>query len=103
MDIIKATADNFDEKVLKSDKPVIVDFWASWCGPCQMMAKVIDAIAEERDDIAVAKVNVDEESALAQKYRVTSIPMIALFEGGVLKETSVGFMDKESLIKALGL
>lgn len=103
MDIIKATADNFDEKVLKSDKPVIVDFWASWCGPCQMMAKVIDAIAEERDDIAVAKVNVDEESALAQKYRVTSIPMIGLFEGGVLKETSVGFMDKESLIKALGL
>lgn len=103
MDIITATTANFNEVVLKSDKPVIVDFWAVWCQPCQMMSRVIDAIAEEREDIAVAKVNVDEESALASKYRVTSIPMIGLFKDGVLKASSVGFMDKESLLKELGL
>lgn len=103
MEIINATTANFDEVVLKSDKPVIVDFWAVWCQPCQMMSKVIDAIAEEREDIAVAKVNVDNEQSLAAKYRVTSIPMIGLFQDGVLKSSSVGFMDKESLINELGL
>ncbi len=103
MEIINVTAADFDEKVLKADKPVIVDFWAPWCGPCKMMANVIDAIAEERDDIIVAKVNVDDEAGLAQRYKVASIPMVGLFKDGVLKESSVGFMDKASLIGALGL
>ena len=104
MDIINiASVSDFEERVLKADKPVIVDFWAVWCGPCQMMAKVIDEIAGARTDIIVAKVNVDENMELAIRYNVSGIPMVGLFKNGELAKRSVGFMDKAALEKELGL
>jgi len=94
--------DNFDEEVLQSDKTVLVDFWASWCGPCRMLSPVIDEIAGERSDIKVGKVNVDEEPELAQKFDVMSIPMLAVFKGGKLVNSSVGVQPKEQLLGMLG-
>ena len=96
------TKDNFDEEVLQSDKTVLVDFWASWCGPCRMLSPVIDEIAGERSDIKVGKVNVDEEPELAQKFDVMSIPMLAVFKGGKLVNSSVGVQPKEQLLGMLG-
>ena len=101
---LKITTDNFEQEVLKSDIPVVVDFWASWCGPCRMLAPIIAEIAEEQaGKIKVGKLNVDEEPQLAAKYRVMSIPMVALFKNGEVVETSVGYKPKEELIEALGL
>ena len=101
---LKITTDNFEQEVLKSDVPVVVDFWASWCGPCRMLAPIIAEIAEEQaGNIKVGKLNVDEEPHLAAKYRVMSIPMVALFKNGEVVETSIGYKPKEELIEALGL
>ena len=101
---LKITTDNFEQEVLKSDIPVVVDFWASWCGPCRMLAPIIAEIAEEQaGKIKVGKLNVDEEPQLAAKYRVMSIPMVALFKNGEVVETSIGYKPKEELIEALGL
>lgn len=101
---LKITTDNFEQEVLKSDIPVVVDFWASWCGPCRMLAPIIAEIAEEQaGKIRVGKLNVDEEPQLAAKYRVMSIPMVALFKNGEVVETSIGYKPKEELIEALGL
>ena len=103
MEIIEITEDNFDEVVVCSDKKVLVDFWASWCGPCKMLAPVIDEIAKERDDIVVGKINVDEQMRLAIRYGVSGVPTIALFENGDIIERSVGYQSKEELISELGL
>ncbi len=103
MEIIEITEDNFDEVVVCSDKKVLVDFWASWCGPCKMLAPVIDEIAKERDDIVVGKINVDEQMGLAIRYGVSGVPTIALFENGDIIERSVGYQSKEELISELGL
>lgn len=98
------TAANFDELVVNSSKPVLVDFWASWCGPCKMMSPVVDAIAEEKaDHLVVGKINVDEQPALAQRFGVMSIPTILLFKDGKQVASSLGFMAKEKLLAALGL
>ena len=95
---ITLTESNFEQEVLKSDKGVLVDFWASWCGPCKMLAPVVAEIAEEHPEIKVGKVNVDDEGELAQKYGIVSIPTVMFFKDGELKKTSVGFVPKETLL-----
>lgn len=98
------TKENFESEVLNSDIPVLVDFWASWCGPCMMLSPVISEIAEELNGrIKVGKVNVDDEQELAIKYKVASIPTLLLFKNGKLEKTSVGFMPKNAILETLGL
>ena len=90
---------NFTEEVLNADKPVLVDFWASWCGPCRMFAPIIDAVAEEYpDEVKVGKINVDEENELSQQYRVASIPTLIMFKNGEAVKRSVGVISKEDVV-----
>lgn len=91
---------NFEEEVLKSEKPVLVDFWASWCGPCRMLAPTIDAIADDyASAVKVAKVNVDEENELAMRYKVASIPTLIVFKNGEPVNRSVGVVPREDIVK----
>ena len=102
MAAIELTTENFEQEVLQADKPVLVDFWASWCGPCKMLSPVIDEIAGERDDIKVGKVNVDEQPELAQKYGVMSIPTVLVIKGGAEVNKSVGAVPKKALLDLIG-
>lgn len=98
MSVITLNKDNFEEEVLKSEKLVLVDFWASWCGPCRMMSPVIDQVAEEMgDNIKVGKINIDEERNLALQYDVMSIPTFIVFKDGREIGRSVGVQDKEEI------
>jgi thioredoxin 1 len=98
------TESSFEQEVLQSDKPVIVDFWAEWCGPCHAVSPVLDKIVEERDnDLKLVKVNIDEEPSLAQKYGIISIPTIILFRGGEPAAAAIGAQPKGALEKSLGL
>ena len=93
---ITLTSKNFTDEVMNSDKPVLVDFWASWCGPCKMLAPTIEALAAEYEGkIKVGKVNVDDEQALAADYGIASIPTVILFNNGEIKETLIGYRGKE--------
>lgn len=98
MAYVTVTAKNFEEEVLKSDIPVLVDFWATWCGPCKMIAPVLEEISEEyKGRVKVAKVNVDEQQQLAMQFRVSAIPTVMLFKGGNPVDTSVGFRGKAEI------
>ena len=103
MEVIKITENNFEEEVKKSEIPVLVDFWAAWCGPCRMQAPVIDEIAGEREDIRVGKINIEEEQSLAMKYGVTSIPTLVLFKNGEAAKTLVGLRSKSQITQEMGL
>jgi thioredoxin 1 len=99
MDIIHVTLENFEESVLKNDKPVILDFYADWCGPCRMLGPVLEKIAKENDDVAVAKVNVDNIPSLAESFGVTSIPALFVLKNGEVTNQAVGFMSKEKVLE----
>ena len=103
-DVVEITSDNFQGTVLENEKPVLVDFWAEWCGPCRMIAPVVEQIAKERaDSLVVGKLDVDAHGAIAQRYNVQGIPFIGLFENGQLARHAVGAMPKAQLERALGL
>lgn len=102
MSEIKITKDNFEEEVLKSKVPVLIDFWATWCGPCRMLAPVIEEIAKEANGrFKVGKVNVDEEVELATAFQASSIPMLAVIKDEKVVNTAVGFMTKEKVLELL--
>ena len=104
MSVKVVTADNFEKQVLKSDKPVLIDFWASWCGPCKMIAPIVEEIAEEYDGvIKVGKVNVDEEPFLAAQFGVVSIPTLIVIKDGRQVNSAVGYRTKEDIIKLLNV
>ena len=98
---LKITKANFESEVLQSEKPVMLDFWAEWCGPCRMVSPIVDEIAEERSDITVGKVNVDDENALAMKYGVMSIPTLIVFKDGQEKTRIVGARSKAAILAEL--
>ena len=101
---LKITAANFENEVLRSDKPVLLDFYADWCGPCKMLSPVLSEIADEYADVLrVAKVNVDDEPELAMKFGVSSIPMLVLFKDGRIVSTSVGYRPKDEILNELKL
>ena len=99
---LNITKDNFEQEVLHSDKPVLIDFWANWCGPCRMLSPVISEIAEEnKDKVKVCKVNVDNESELASMFRVMSIPMLVVIKDGKVVNSAVGVRPKEQILRML--
>ena len=101
MAVITLTGATFKEEVMNSDKPVLIDFWATWCGPCRMLSPIVDEVAEETDSVKVCKVNVDEEQVLANKYKIRSIPTMLVFKDGKIIDTMVGVMQENVLIDKL--
>ena len=102
MAVITITKENFAQEVLQSEKPVLLDFWASWCGPGRMLSPIVDEVAEERGDVKVGKVNVDEQPELAGEFGVMSIPTLLVFEQGKLVRQAVGARPKASVLDLLG-
>ena len=97
MAVITITKENFEAEVLKSAQPVLLDFWAAWCGPCRMLSPIVDEVAEERTDVKVGKVNVDEQMELAMRFQVSSIPMLVVFKDGKAVAKSVGYRPKSEI------
>ena len=102
MAVITITKENFAQEVLQSEKPVLLDFWASWCGPCRMLSPIVDEVAEERSDVKVGKVNVDEQPELAGEFGVMSIPTLLVFRSGKLVNQAVGARPKAGVLDLLG-
>ena len=99
--MVNITSANFEELVLNNPKPVLLDFWATWCGPCRMVAPVVEEIAAEREDILVGKVNVDKETELAVRFGIVSIPTLIVMKNGEVANKAVGFMPKAEILKLL--
>ena len=102
MSVLHVPKQNFSEEVMNSDKPVLLDFWAPWCGPCRMVGPILDEIAAERSDIKVCKVNVDEEVELAATFRVASIPTLLVIKNGKVVNQSIGARPKQQILALLG-
>ena len=101
MSVHTITKENFDELVLQAEKPILVDFWAEWCGPCRMVSPLVDEIAEEQEDVLVGKINVDEQGELAMRFGVMSIPTLLVFKGGEIVNKAVGARPKAELLQLL--
>ena len=101
MEVTEITKENYETEVAQSDRPVLLDFWAGWCGPCQMLSPVVDAVAGEREDIKVGKINVDEQQELAMQFKVMSIPTLIVMKEGKEAERSVGVISKEEILALL--
>ena len=101
MSVLTITKDNFKKEVLESNEPVLLDFWASWCGPCRMISPVIEEIASEVKNAKVGKINVDEQPELAQEFNVMSIPTLMVIKNGKVEKTAVGFKPKNAIMEML--
>ncbi|WFR58489.1 thioredoxin [Anaerocolumna sp. AGMB13025] len=102
MSVLKITKNNFEKEVLNSDKTVLLDFWASWCGPCKMVAPIIDEVAEEtKEAVKVGKINIDEEGELAEAFKIMSIPTLVVVKGGKVVESSVGVKPKKAILSLI--
>ena len=101
MAVLHITKDNFEDQVLQSDKPVLLDFWASWCGPCRMVSPIIDEIADEKSDIKVGKINVDEQPELAGAFQVMSIPTLVVMKNGKVANRTMGAQPKAQILSLL--
>ena len=101
MAVITITKENFEQQVMQAEKPVLLDFWASWCGPCRMVSPIVDEIAEERADVVVGKVNVDEQPELAGRFGVMSIPTLVVLKDGQVQNQAVGARPKNQILALL--
>ncbi len=101
MSTLTITKENFEKEVIQSDKPVLLDFWAAWCGPCRMVSPIVEEVASENQAVKVGKVNVDEQPELAQAFRVMSIPTLAVVKGGKVVNTTVGARPKADILRML--
>ena len=101
MSVMKITKDNFEQEVLKSEVPVLLDFYADWCGPCRMVAPVLEEIAEENEHIKVGKINVDEQMDLAMRFKVTSIPLLVVMKDGTVVDQALGAKPKDKILQML--
>jgi thioredoxin 1 len=101
MSVVTITKDNFEEEILKSDKPVLIDFWASWCGPCRMVSPVVDEIAGEKSDVKVCKINVDEQRELAAAFNIMSIPTLVVMKEGKVTNSAMGARPKKQILALL--